>query len=205
MKFEKKYTGFTPTPILKKINMSLANRKFLSPFSDQTRGPLGIGVSLHSKRGFTVIEIVIVIGIMAMFSALIYSSFDTSRARSRDQKRISDISVIQIALEQYFQKNAVYPQQLSALVPTYISTIPTDQNNIYNNNYFPLTKISGSNNCISYQLWTKFELNNEYLLSKKSFNSQAVPTSAPYILYECGTGHNRINASNDQLVFDVMP
>lgn len=151
--------------------------------------------------GFTLVEIVVVIGIMAVLTVIIYSSFDSSRAQSRDQKRISDISTIQISLEQYFQKNGIYPLALSALTPVYMSEIPTDSTNNYNNNYFPITKTSGSSNCTSYQLWTKFERNNSYLNSKKGFNSTTLASN----MYECGSGHITENASADVLVYDVMP
>ena len=50
-------------------------------------------------------------------------------------------------------------------------------------------------------------MGNEYLPSKKGFNSQVIPTSAPNVFYECGSGHSRIDASSAQntLVYDVMP
>ena len=121
--------------------------------------------AINKSKGYTLIEIVVVISIMATMSAIVYSSFDASRAKSRDQKRISDISTIQISLEQYFQKNGIYPLTLSLLVPTYLSSIPTDPstNMDYGANYFPISKgLSSSNNCVSYQLWTKFEINNSW-------------------------------------------
>ncbi len=154
-------------------------------------------------HGFTVVEIIIVISIMAFLTAVIYSSFDASKAQSRDQKRISDISMLQLALEQSFNKNGIYPSQLDSLVPTYIPEIPTDPDNDYNNQYFPLTKASASSDCISYQLWTLFERNNAYLDLKRGFDSTASPL--PNSMYECGSGHSPKDASADALVFDVMP
>jgi len=160
-----------------------------------------------TELGFTLIEIMVVIGIMVVLSVIAYSSFDVSKAQSRDQKRISDISVIQLALEQYFQKYGVYPVSLNSLVPTYIFEISKDPTTkiSYSENYFPITKTSSSDYCISYQLWTKFERNNVYLDSKKGFNSSAQPLSNS--LYECGSGHNKINASDpsNSLIYDVMP
>jgi prepilin-type N-terminal cleavage/methylation domain-containing protein len=184
-------------------------------------------ISIKSK-GFTLIEIIVVIAIMGILTAIIYSSFDSSRATSRDQKRVSDISAIQLALEQYFQQNGVYPMQLSALVPTYIASIPIPPNNSespYQNNYFPMAKVPGPDNshlCVSYQLWTKFELNNAYLNSKKGFDSTLVADSKGLKtfdgFYECvSPGNNHYGAQIDanastspnpaaaELVYDVMP
>ena len=166
----------------------------------------------RKNNGFTLIEIVVVIAIMGVLSAVIYSSFDASRQKSRDQKRVSDISTIQLALEQYFQKNGIYPSDLNILTqtPKYISEIPKDptSGNPYTGNYIPITKTFGSNNCVSYQLWAKFERNNEYLNSKKGFNSLNLLTTQnldPKSLYECGSGHNKIDAFNATTTYDVMP
>jgi len=158
--------------------------------------------------GYTLVEMVVVIGIMGVLTAIIYSSFDASKVQSRDQKRVSDISAIQIALEQYFQKNGIYPETLNGLVSAkFMSSIPTDPITSldYSGNYFPLTKKENSTNCISYQLWTRFEKNNGYLDTKKGFNSEA--DSLPNGMYECGSGHSTINASTpaNALVYDVMP
>ena len=169
----------------------------------------------RKSKGFSLVEVIIVIAIMAVLSALIYASFNTSRAQSRDQKRISDISTIQLALEQYFNGHGVYPTQLNQLVPTYLPSITTDTTNKYANQYFPLTKTSGSSNCVSYQLWATFETSNSYLDSKKGFDSStdqshsnllSVNTSINGgLYYECGTGHTGENAFSDPLVYDVMP
>ena len=180
-----------------------------------------MNVSRKSK-GFTLVEIVVVIAIMGILTAIIYSSFDKSKANSRDQKRVSDISAIQLALELYFNKNGVYPMQLVSLVPTYLSAIPTPPNTSdspYQNNYFPMAKVPGPDNshsCVSYQLWTKFEISNAYLDSKKSFDSTLVADSkgskSSGGFYECvspGNNHYgaQINAGSaaNNLVYDVMP
>ena len=178
-----------------------------------------------TKFGFTLVEIVVVIGIMGLLSAIVYSSFDASRAQSRDQKRVSDISTIQLALEQYFQKYGLYPVDLSYLVSgnpdvstteriKYLSEIPTpplSSDTIYQNNYFPITKMQGTNKCISYQLWTRFEKNNSYLDSKRGFDSDPISDSSN--LYECieiGINHdsakiNALKTPDNDLVYDVMP
>ena len=171
-----------------------------------------------STTGFSLIEIVVVIGIMGLLTAIIYSSFDSSKAGSRDQKRVSDISTIQLALELYFNKNGVYPVSLDTLLEkpvgssnSYLVEIPKDPstNKLYNDmsssnsGYFPITKKDGSDRCVSYQLWTTFEKSNAYLESKRGFNSVTLPGT----MYECGTGHNKVNASASvaPLVYDVMP
>lgn len=44
----------------------------------------------------------------------------------RDNKRISEINIIQMALELYFDANESYPDSLDKITPVYIEKIPTD-------------------------------------------------------------------------------
>lgn len=172
----------------------------------------------NKNRGFTLIEIVIVIGIMAFFSAIIYSSFDTSRAKSRDQKRVSDISLIQLALEQYFQKYGVYPTDLQYLVDgnpdlpkdkqiKFLPELPKAPSADEKYSYFPITKTKPIPNsyCVTYQLWTKFELINQYLGSKKGFNSKNLTGMDECKDLTSSIPRTPIDASADQKIYDVMP
>ncbi len=166
--------------------------------------------------GFTLIEIIVVIGIMAVLTAIVYSSFDTSKAQSRDQQRVSDISVIQLALEQFFNKNGVYPVSINNNTDftKYLSDVPRDPKTgeSYSSNYLALSKASSDNakKCISYHLWAKFEINNSYLNSKKSFDSTSGGLSSTKY-FKCGTNIGNPNggidasASENNLIYDVMP
>ncbi|MFA5934472.1 MAG: type II secretion system protein [Candidatus Paceibacterota bacterium] len=156
------------------------------------------------NSGFTLVEIVVVIGIMALLSTIIFTSFDGAKAKSRDQQRIADISTIQLALEIFFNKNKEYPKELSTLQEDGTFNIPTAPNNSdgYGYYYFPIERIQGSDRCVSYHLWTKFENKSSFLDSKKSFNSDSLDG-----LYECGgdTSATGIDASSDDLIYDVTP
>lgn len=165
---------------------------------------------IFAKRGFTLIELLVVIAIIASLSAIIYASFNGARSASRDEKRVGDISSIQLSLEQYFNQNGQYPATLSVLVPTYIASIPTPPvggpgtTGAYAYNYFPITQAgSGSSICTTYQLWTTFEASNSYLSAKRGFDSTASTVN------ECAGGPSgtAINASTTAtaLVYDVMP
>jgi prepilin-type N-terminal cleavage/methylation domain-containing protein len=165
---------------------------------------------IKNSLGFTLVEIVIVIGIMALLSSIIYTSFDGAKAKSRDQQRVADISTIQLALEIYFNKNRQYPNSLNILEEDGTFNIPTPPTRSNENGYFyfPMERIDGSNRCISYHLWTKLETTSSYLESRKGFDSSSLPTEPGRQLFECGESglHSApIDASGDLLIYDVTP
>ena len=88
----------------------------------------------NSRSGFTIIEMLVVIAIIGILSAIIITNLTSSKAKARDAKRVSDLAQIQLALEQCFDRGNVYPSNLITTVPCggtltladFISTIPKD-------------------------------------------------------------------------------
>lgn len=62
-----------------------------------------------SARGFTLVEILIAITILAIISAVGYASYSQAQMLGRDAKRKSDLRAIALALEIYKQENGIYP------------------------------------------------------------------------------------------------
>ncbi len=60
-------------------------------------------------RGFTLVEILVVVSIIALLASILFASFAQARARARDSKRIQDLLEVQKALELYFSKHGEYP------------------------------------------------------------------------------------------------
>ena len=81
------------------------------------------------KKGFTLIELMVVIGIIGLLASIISVSLISSRAKGRDAKRIADIKTIQLALETYYNDNSSYPSSIygGALAP-YLAVVPLDPN-----------------------------------------------------------------------------
>jgi prepilin-type N-terminal cleavage/methylation domain-containing protein len=64
-------------------------------------------------RGFTLIEMLVVIAIIAILSGIIIANLSGAKGKARDAKRVSDLGNIQMALELYFDRCNQYPQPTS--------------------------------------------------------------------------------------------
>lgn len=105
------------------------------------------------KSGFTLIELMVVISIIAILSVIVFASFGDARSQSRDKVRMNDLKQVQVALTLYKAQNGSYPAQgctggggtefsgvsaplagfsvqctnyIAGLVPDYIEVLPTD-------------------------------------------------------------------------------
>lgn len=63
----------------------------------------------NSKKGFTLIEMLIVIAIIGILSSILLVGLGAFRGRGRDARRISDLRQVQNALELHFNSIGRYP------------------------------------------------------------------------------------------------
>jgi general secretion pathway protein G len=121
---------------------------------------------LHA-RGFTLIELLVVIAIIGMLAAIVLASLNSARVKSRDARRLSDISELQKAVELYYNDNQVYPNALTVatlVTPGYMSVIPTDPSTAAAYKYAGLsTSVGGT--CSSYHLGATLETASNSALS----------------------------------------
>lgn len=67
-------------------------------------------MNLHRrKKGFTLIEMLIVIAIIGILASIVLVGLGPVQRRGRDARRISDLKQVQNALELYFNKCGYYP------------------------------------------------------------------------------------------------
>jgi prepilin-type N-terminal cleavage/methylation domain-containing protein len=76
--------------------------------------------------GFTLVELMIAVGIIALLASLVFSNLGGSKARSRDSVRLTDIKNIGLASENYFAEHGRFPSGISDIVPYFGSDIPVD-------------------------------------------------------------------------------
>lgn len=79
------------------------------------------------KKGFTLLELLVVVGIIGILMAIAAVSFAQAQKKARDNRRKSDLRAIQNALEQYYSDNSsAYPTgSYSALSITYMPSAAT--------------------------------------------------------------------------------
>lgn len=67
----------------------------------------------NSSRGFTLLEILVAVSIVAILSSVIIVGLSQIQARGRDTRRVKDLSEVQHALELYFAQRGEYPGTMS--------------------------------------------------------------------------------------------
>ncbi|MFT5036516.1 MAG: prepilin-type N-terminal cleavage/methylation domain-containing protein [Candidatus Azotimanducaceae bacterium] len=67
--------------------------------------------SKRAKAGFTLIEIVIVVGIIAVLSTIVLASVNEARKQSRDKARLIDLKQLELSFKLYQQAFDEYPDE----------------------------------------------------------------------------------------------
>lgn len=72
--------------------------------------------NLKIAEGFTIVELLIVTAIIALIASLVFVSFESTKAKSRDARREEDIKQIQNALDLYFVTHREFPECIEAVI-----------------------------------------------------------------------------------------
>jgi type II secretion system protein G len=134
-------------------------------------------------RGFTLVELMVVVAIMAILAAIVYSNIGGASPKARDAERQADIRNLQTAIEQYKLKNGRYPamgctpggDQISAeddcityvadLAPAFITVLPKDTKRGTAPGYSYVTNTDGT----SYKVMAQGTVESETVTSAHSF------------------------------------
>jgi len=65
------------------------------------------------QKGFTLVELLVVVGIIGILSTIATISFNSAQAKARDAKRVTDIKTVQAGLEYYSNEVGGYPASLA--------------------------------------------------------------------------------------------
>lgn len=129
---------------------------------------------MKSTRGFTIIELIIVIGVLALASVVFFIQKNNIETAGRDDARRTSINAFYYSLEEvYHKENQSYPRTLSA------ETLPSVDPALFNDpsgvrvgegdsdlRYEP-TNCNG-NSCASYTLRASLEQEDDYVKTNRS-------------------------------------
>ncbi len=149
------------------------------------------------KRGFTLIELMVTVAIIAILTTIVLAQFGVARSRSRDSKRVADIAQIQLAIQLYFDRcnqfptasgtgadsivniasNVGCPTGLS--MATFLNQLPTPPSGNFGTGYgnyrYHVHTTSGVND--NYYLMTKLENNSSSIFDNSITGSIPTPSS----------------------------
>jgi len=81
----------------------------------------------HRQRGFSLIELLIVITIISILATIAVPSYKRHTIRARETVLLEDLYQMRSAIDAYFADNAKYPESLEELVEAkYLRDIPRD-------------------------------------------------------------------------------
>lgn len=79
-------------------------------------------------RGFTIVELLIVIVVIAILAAITVVAFNGIQARARDATRQSDIRQVQKLVEMYYAEHGEYPKTADSISTPAATTVRSDAN-----------------------------------------------------------------------------
>ena len=84
------------------------------------------------NRGFTLLEMLIVMTIISILTSVLWANFFSSLAKGRDSRRKQDLEAISRALELYYNDNKAYPTAIPGPATPFVH--PEDSSVIYMSN-----------------------------------------------------------------------
>lgn len=173
----------------------------------------------YYHNGFTVLEFLIVLAIILILIAIILPNLQKARERSNDEKKISDIKIISLGLEQFKQACGSYPERMDSLITcgddmdsnnnlgNYIPEITQynfiDPYSLNYINYIPFAISSDDSTCVAFHLAIVLKNPTEGTFANGDSNTDSSPNpNFPYVICNNSTSTG-INGANPN-IYDIF-
>lgn len=153
-----------------------------------------------SNKGFTLIELMVVVAIIAVIAGTITVATGGSRAKARDAQRISDVSQLKLAIQFFADRCGQYPSTLSTSAsngcPTgvtlgnYISTVPTPPAGASQSAY-DYSTVTTSSVVTNFILHAKLEKPNA--AAQRGLSSNPSGSWSPSLSYTCSSAESSLD------------
>lgn len=135
------------------------------------------------KRGFSLVEMLVVVSIIAILAGVGLSVFTGSNKKAHDAKQKADIESIRSSLELYKADSNGYPLTTANLIPNYLPAYPTPPAG----GSYPYTSSGCTTYCSSYSVCATLEIDGStycgipggIVITPAAPAPTAVPTIAP--------------------------
>ena len=104
-------------------------------------------VIFYKKNAFTLVELLVVIGIIATLTAILLPNFMGARERAADSKRKQDMMAIKNALRVFYNDTQNYPPTGTNLGTTLASYMPSISNIGFTYSYYQISNGDGFQLC----------------------------------------------------------
>jgi type II secretory pathway pseudopilin PulG len=177
-----------------------------------------------SPFGFTVLELLVIIGIISILIALVFTGLNAARRQSNDERKVAALRPVIVELREYFNICRQYPVRLDQQALTDPTLVCTDLFNqqktlrdiipdAYDLNFDALgskyhyvslepTIPIASGNCTNFHTWVELDGPGGSLLQQKSGK-----TSSDYAslnLNQCNGNQNASLVTNDDHIIDIL-